>query len=134
MGFTGTVRMTRRAVMRTGLVGGTLAAVGGRQLDTRATAAATPPPSNPFRLGIASGDPLPNGVVLWTRLAVNPLADNGLGGMSASMQSVQWQVATDSAFRSVVRSGTVSAWAKDAHSVHVEVSGLLPGRVYFYRF
>ena len=125
---------SRRTLLRTGLVTGGAVALGARQLDTRASAASTPPRTNPFRLGVASGDPLPTSVVLWTRLAVNPLADNGLGGMSSSMQSVQWQMATDAGFANVVRSGTVSAWAKNAHSVHVEVGGLLPGREYFYRF
>ena len=125
---------SRRTLLRTGLVTGGAATLGARQLDTRATAAATPPRRNPFTLGVASGDPWPTSVVIWTRLAVNPLADNGLGGMSASMQAVQWQVATDAAFANVVRSGTANAWAKYAHSVHVEVGGLLPGSEYFYRF
>jgi alkaline phosphatase D len=58
---------------------------------------------NPFKLGIASGDPLPGGVVLWTRLAPDPL--NG-GGMPEKRVPVQWQVATDEAFANVVREGT----------------------------
>ncbi len=120
--------------MRAGLLTGTAAVIGSRQLDTRASAAAVPPSTNPFTLGVASGDPVPDGVVLWTRLAVNPIADNGLGGMSSSTYPVRWQVATDDKFRNVVQLGTVAASAANAHSVHVEVSGLLPGRVYFYRF
>jgi alkaline phosphatase D len=125
---------SRRTLLRTGLVTGGAAALSARQLDTRASAAATPPRSNPFTLGVASGDPRPDGVVLWTRLAVNPVAANGLGGMSASMQELQWQVATSATFAKIVRSGRVKAWAVNAHSVHVEVGGLLPGREYFYRF
>ena len=128
------MQTSRRVLLRTGLATGAVAAVAAPTLDTRPSAAATPPRTNPFTLGVASGDPLPDGVVLWTRLAVDPLAGNGLGGMAAGKQIVQWQVATDATFRTVVRSGTVNAWAVNAHSVHVEVSGLLPGREYFYRF
>lgn len=120
--------------MRTGLVTGAAAVLAYPSLDTRASAAVTPPRTNPFTLGVASGDPLPTGVVLWTRLAVSPLADNGRGGMSSSTYSLQWQMSQDVRFRTLSRSGTVSATAANAHSVHVEVSGLLPGRVYFYRF
>ena len=109
-------------------------ALSGPPLDTRASAAATPPKTNPFTLGVASGDPLPDGVVLWTRLAVSPLADNGHGGMSSSTYTVQWQVSTDARFRTLTRSGTVAATNANAHAVHVEVSGLGPGRVYYYRF
>ena len=128
------MQLTRRSLMRTGLVTGGAASVAAATVDTRPSAAATLPRSNPFTLGVASGDPWPNGVVLWTRLAVSPLAASGLGGMSSSTYSLAWQVATDSRFRTVVRSGTVAARYANAHSAHVEVTGLLPGRVYYYRF
>ena len=88
----------------------------------------------PFQLGIASGDPLPDGVVLWTRLAPRPLAEGGAGGMPGARVPVRWEVASDERFRSVVRSGTTFATPELAHSVHVEVSGLAPDRWYFYRF
>ena len=87
--------------MRTGLVTGAAAVLASRQLDTRASAAATPPRTNPFTLGVASGDPLPNGVVLWTRLATSPLADNGKGGMSTSTYTLTWQVSQDVRFRTL---------------------------------
>ncbi|MFP5336292.1 MAG: alkaline phosphatase D family protein [Actinomycetes bacterium] len=87
-----------------------------------------------FTLGVASGDPTPSGVVLWTRLAAEPLAEDGLGGMPQQDLPVQWQVAEDPSFRRVVRSGETRARAADAHSVHVEVEGLQPGREYWYRF
>jgi alkaline phosphatase D len=90
--------------------------------------------ANPFALGIASGDPLPDGVVLWTRLAPDPLAADGMGGMPPRRLPVRWQVATDPAFKHVVRSGAEMAVPELAHSVHAEVSGLRPGRDYFYRF
>jgi alkaline phosphatase D len=85
----------------------------------------------PFTLGVASGEPLSAGVVLWTRLAPEPL--NG-GGVGADPVVVGWEVAEDEGFGRVVQSGTVVAQAAWAHSVHVEVSGLEPARWYFYRF
>lgn len=91
-------------------------------------------PADPFRLGVASGDPLPNGVVLWTRLAPEPLALDGRGGMPRRPVPVQWQVAHDESFRRVVRRGTAVARPEWAHSVHVEAEGLDPGRWYHYRF
>ncbi|MEQ8787276.1 MAG: alkaline phosphatase D family protein [Pirellulaceae bacterium] len=85
----------------------------------------------PFQLGVASGDPSPRGVVLWTRLA--PDATNG-GGMPQENVEVSWQVARDEAMTQVVKSGAVVATPQDAHSVHVEVDGLEPDRWYFYQF
>lgn len=89
---------------------------------------------DPFTLGVASGEPTSGGVVLWTRLALDPTAPDGLGGMPPRAVDVQWQVASDERFSAVVRSGTASARPAGAHSVHVEVDGLQPGREYFYRF
>jgi len=88
----------------------------------------------PFSLGVASGDPLPDGVVLWTRLAPEPLAEDGRGGMPSGRVFVRWEVADDEGFRRVVRRGMESAGPEMAHSVHVEVGGLQPNRHYFYRF
>jgi alkaline phosphatase D len=68
-----------------------------------------------------------------TRLAVEPLAPDGLGGMSEPV-SVMWEVAVDDAMRKVVCSGTAEAYRQWAHSVHVDVTGLEPGRPYWYRF
>ena len=87
---------------------------------------------DPFSLGIASGDPLPNGVVLWTRLAPSPFDRDG--GMPRNDVAVSWEVASDDRMRRIVRSGTALAPAALAHSVHVEVSGLEPAREYYYRF
>jgi len=88
-------------------------------------------PTSPFTLGVCSGDPAPDGVVLWTRLALDPL--NG-GGMPRQPIAVQWQVATDDRMSRVVRSGTATASPDWAHSVHVEVAGLEPHRWYWYQF
>ncbi|QYJ03179.1 alkaline phosphatase D family protein [Nocardioides panacisoli] len=102
--------------------------------DVRATAAARPLRATPFTLGVASGDPLPDGFVIWTRLAPAPLAEDGLGGMPSRRYPVLWQVATDERFRRVVRSGVAGARPDTAHAVHVEVEGLRPGGEYWYRF
>ncbi|WP_447007089.1 alkaline phosphatase D family protein [Saccharothrix isguenensis] len=90
--------------------------------------------SYPFTLGVASGEPAADGFVIWTRLAPSPLNADGLGGMTSASVTVEWQVAADQRFTQVVRSGTATASQTWAHSVHVEVNGLQPGREYFYRF
>ncbi|WP_406477849.1 alkaline phosphatase D family protein [Streptomyces sp. NBC_01615] len=96
-----------------------------------ARAAETPLPDGVFTLGIASGDPLPDAVVLWTRLAPDPL--NG-GGMPDRAVSVEWEIAEDSRFRKPARRGTAQALPEYGHSVHVDVRGLRPDRAYWYRF
>jgi alkaline phosphatase D len=85
----------------------------------------------PFTLGVASGEPRPDRVVLWTGLAPDPL--NG-GGMLPNDVEVRWEMATDEDFSNVVRSGTEVAAAYQAHSVHVADQGLEPSRYYWYRF
>ncbi|GAB3476953.1 alkaline phosphatase D family protein [Amycolatopsis cihanbeyliensis] len=98
------------------------------------TTAAAPPIRDPFQLGVASGDPLPDSVVLWTRLAQAPLNPDGFGGMPDASYDVDWEIATDENFGSVVQRGTVAAARAQGHSVHVEPRGLDAGREYFYRF
>ncbi|WP_026678632.1 alkaline phosphatase D family protein [Fictibacillus gelatini] len=85
----------------------------------------------PFTLGVASGDPLSDGVVLWTRLAPEPF--NG-GGMPPSDVKVKWELAKDEHFRHIVQHGTEIASSHLGHTVHVEVSGLKPESIYYYRF
>ncbi|MBY6037682.1 alkaline phosphatase [Fictibacillus nanhaiensis] len=87
--------------------------------------------SYPFTLGVASGDPLSDSVVLWTRLAPDPL--NG-GGMPDQAVPVKWEIARDENFKKVIKSGKTLAQPNLAHSVHVEVDGLKPNKVYYYRF
>src|SRR5262245_59655088 len=70
---------------------------------------------NPFTLGVASGDPLPDGIVLWTRLAPQPLEG---GGMKPEAVSVNWRLAVDDKMAKVIRRGTTLARAESAHSVH----------------
>ncbi|HEV2529957.1 MAG TPA: alkaline phosphatase D family protein [Thermomicrobiales bacterium] len=87
--------------------------------------------STPFTLGVASGDPLPDGVVLWTRLAPTPRDG---GGMDNIPYEVRWELASDESFASLVQSGTTIASPQLAHSVHVDVTGLQPATEYYYRF
>ena len=86
---------------------------------------------SPFTLGVASGDPTSDGIVLWTRLAPDPVDPKSLGRAAIP---VGWRIALDSRMRHVVARGIALAPAELAHSVHVEVDGLLPGRDYFYQF
>ncbi|CAM2971999.1 alkaline phosphatase D family protein [Streptomyces albus] len=88
--------------------------------------------ADPFTLGIASGDPLPGSVVLWTRLAPEPFETGG--GLPKARIPVRWEIAHDSRFRRVVRRGTAIAHPELNHAVHVEAGGLAPDRVYHYRF
>ncbi len=87
--------------------------------------------SDPFKLGVASGSPLPDSVVLWTRLAPNPLEGGGLGPEPIK---VNWEIARDESFHNIVKSGTSTASPTYAHSVHVEANGLEPAHSYWFRF
>jgi alkaline phosphatase D len=87
---------------------------------------------DPFQLGVGSGDPTPDGAVLWTRLAPRPLEPEG--GMDGQRTVVRWEVADDDGFRRVVRRGQATAAPELSYSVHVDLDGLAPDRWYFYRF
>jgi len=89
-------------------------------------------PADLFTLGVASGEPRPGSVVIWTRLAPQPLQPGG--GMPPQSVAVRWEVADDPRFARIVRQGEAVADPSRAHSVHVEVDGLQPGRHYHYRF
>lgn len=86
----------------------------------------------PFTLGVASGDPLPDSVILWTRLSRNPYEPDG--GMPAGHIPVRWEVATDEGMKRVVKRGVASARPELGHAVHVDARGLEPARWYWYRF
>jgi alkaline phosphatase D len=85
----------------------------------------------PFSLGVASGSPLPDSVILWTRILHDPL--NAAATPLVAMP-VRWEMAEDEAFRRIVAHGSAAATPELAHSVHVDVKGLQPSRWYFYRF
>lgn len=78
-----------------------------------------------FTLGVASGHPMPDSIVLWTRL---------MGIDLPPQVPVRWQVAHDEGFSRLVAEGMAEAEATWSHSVHVQASGLEPGRWYHYRF
>jgi alkaline phosphatase D len=88
--------------------------------------------SDPFTLGIASGEPEPDGVVLWTRMAPDPFEENG--GVGVASVAVAWEVASDEGMTDIVQQGVYATDAGWAHSIHVEVTGLEPSREYWYRF
>jgi len=87
---------------------------------------------DPFTLGVASGMPRPDSLVLWTRLAPRPLEP--LGGAGPAPVRVRWELADDAAFSQVRRRGERLTAAEHAHSVHVEVTGLPSATGFFYRF
>lgn len=87
---------------------------------------------DPFTLGVASGDPTERSVMLWTRLAPAPLAADG--GVGQGAVPVRWELSPDADMRQVTRQGEALAVPQLAHSVHVDIGGLEPGREYWYRF
>ena len=78
----------------------------------------------PFTLGIASGDVTDDSIVLWTRLAPEPLAPDG--GMSPASVPVQWELSLDPKMSRIVRRGEAIAMPELAHSVHVELEVVSP--------
>ncbi len=100
--------------------------------DSKSNGDSTSPfTASPFLLGVASGDPLSDAVVIWTRLVVDPL---DAAATPSEDVNVKWEVASDARFGEVLDSGTVTATSEDAHSVHVDVEGLDPATEYYYRF
>jgi alkaline phosphatase D len=80
---------------------------------------------------VASGDPLPDRVILWTRLAPKPLEG---GGMPQQDVDLTWEVAEDEGFRELKASGTTTTTPRWGHSAHVDATGLEPDTWYWYRF
>ena len=122
-------RLTRRDLLK--LAWSLGAAAIAQPLISRRVIAAPTFAAYPFSLGVASGEPASDGIVLWTRLAPEPLHG---GGMPMAPVEVQWELAADRLFRSIVQKGAEVARPELGHSVHVEAKGLEPGREYFYRF
>jgi alkaline phosphatase D len=132
VGGTGVGRLSRRS-----FIGAAVAAAAATKAPWRAAAAGrrlTVPPDLPaglFTLGVASGDPLPDSVILWTRLVPDPVRADGMPDVPVP---VQWSVATDEEFGEVVATGEAVADPAFAHSVHVDATGLEPDTWYWYRF
>ncbi|MFE4583192.1 alkaline phosphatase D family protein [Streptomyces chartreusis] len=85
-----------------------------------------------FLHGVASGDPLPDGVLLWTR--VTPTAEAVPGSGLGPATEVEWIVARDKALTTVVAKGSVTATAASDHTVKADVRGLQPATDYWFRF
>lgn len=125
------LRLDRRSLLRAGGIGAATLALGIRAPET---AGAVTLDDDPFTLGVAAGSPRDRSMVLWTRLALDPLAADGHGGMPAEDVGVRWEVAADPDFAAIVRRGSALAQPALAHSVHPEVTGLEPATEYWYRF
>jgi alkaline phosphatase D len=124
-----TPSLPRRDVLRLGAAAGAALLV--PTTAVRATAARSRQ-ATAFRHGVASGDPLPDGVLLWTR--VTPADDAAPGSGAGPAVDVRWEVARDSGFRRVVARGTSSTGPTRDHTVKVDVRGLAPATDYWYRF
>ncbi|MGH9186320.1 MAG: alkaline phosphatase D family protein, partial [Acidimicrobiales bacterium] len=121
--------MERRAFLKLGVGGATLA-IGGRLIWPDPVRA--DPLPGPFAHGVASGDPEPNAVIIWTR--VTPSPDAVPGSLAGPATVVAWEVASDEAFTGVVSAGTVMSDPLTDHTVKVDVGGLAPATGYWYRF
>ncbi|MEM7017323.1 MAG: alkaline phosphatase D family protein, partial [Pseudomonadota bacterium] len=88
-------------------------------------------PDHPFKLGVASGYPTPDGAVLWTRLAAEPFAPER---RPQNPIPVKWEVASDDSMKTIVQQGEFISRPELAHSVHIELQGLQSNRPYWYRF
>ncbi|WP_328860258.1 alkaline phosphatase D family protein [Streptomyces sp. NBC_00306] len=121
-------RTVVKAAAATAVVAAPAIAVAASASASAATAALAPA----FLHGLASGDPLPDGVLLWTRITPTPesLPGSGKGPDTA----VGWEVAEDSAFTKVVARGTTTSTAETDHTVKADVRGLRPATVYWFRF
>ncbi|MEU9781204.1 alkaline phosphatase D family protein [Streptomyces phaeochromogenes] len=115
-------RTVVKAAAATAVLGAPLAAA----LPARAAEAPA------FLHGVASGDPLPDGVLLWTRVTPTAAAIPG-SGLGPDVQ-VGWMVATDKAFTNVVAKGSTTATAASDHTVKADIRGLKPATAYWFRF
>ncbi|MGK7930133.1 MAG: alkaline phosphatase [Microcystaceae cyanobacterium] len=86
---------------------------------------------SPFTLGVASGDPKSDRLIIWTRLAYQPLQNKQIPNIAIP---IQWQVAADPQMRQIVKQGTVLAVPELGHSVHVDVTELEANQFYWYQF
>lgn len=124
------------AIGRRSLIVGAAATVAALRLQSSGLAVASPQRRAalvdfPFALGTATGDPTTTGFVAWTRLAPDPTHG---GGMAPEPVPVRWEVSSGPDFASVTRSGSATAVAELAHTVHVDVDGLDPDSEWWVRF
>lgn len=118
--------MKRRNFLKSSLIG-----ITATQIPTPLYADTTLP-ENPFNLGIASGDMTDSSVVLWTRLVLDLLADDG--GLPPAAVRVSWKLSLSADMKNIIRQGDELAIPQLAHSVHVDLQGLDPDQKYWYQF
>jgi len=102
-------------------------AVGSSALLTRCASSAGSSGIVHFEHGVASGDPLQEQVIIWSRITPE-------NGATPNSVDLSWQVATDSEFKNVVKTGKTKATLERDYTVKVDVTGLEPANLYFYRF
>ena len=88
-------------------------------------------PADPFNLGVASGDPTPDSVVLWTRLAIEVLTE--LGAANDAVE-VGFEISDSPSFRNIIRCGAIAAVPELGHCAHADVRGITADTEYFYRW
>lgn len=120
-------QLDRRTLLAAGLV-----TAGAVALPSPAEAAGATGTLNAFQHGIASGDPLPDRVVIWTR--VTPTAASTPGSGAGPQVLVRWQVSDSADFARILRSGSFVTGPDRDHTVKLDVTGLTPATWYFYRF
>ncbi|MFI1099890.1 alkaline phosphatase D family protein [Streptomyces melanogenes] len=128
-----TSRFTSTPTRRTVVKAAAATAVVAAPLVAGATAAVADSAAAPaFLHGVASGDPLPDGILLWTR--VTPAPDAVPGSGKGPDTEVSWEIAEDKAFSRIVAQGRTTATAASDHTVKADVRGLRPATAYWYRF
>ncbi|MFD9486429.1 alkaline phosphatase D family protein [Streptomyces sp. NPDC059991] len=128
-----TSRFTSTPTRRTVVKAAAATAVVAAPLVAGATAAvADSAPAPAFLHGVASGDPLPDGILLWTR--VTPAPDAVPGSGKGPDTEVSWEIAEDKGFSRIVAQGRTTATAASDHTVKADVRGLRPATAYWYRF
>jgi len=125
-------RDVRLLPRRTVLASGASAAGAAAVVAGRSPAGAAGRRAQVFAHGVASGDPLPDAVVLWTRVTPSPSASPGSG--RGPQVVVAWEVARDAGFADVVRRGRFTTGPDRDHTVKIDVTGLRPATTYHYRF
>ncbi len=121
-------------MLATGSAGAALTAIAGPTTlpAADALAASERAGSRYFQHGVASGDPLPTKVLIWTR--VTPTAASRPGSGKGPRAHVTWEVSTRKDFRTVLRRGTFVTGPSRDHTVKLDVDGLRPATWYYYRF
>jgi phosphodiesterase/alkaline phosphatase D-like protein len=123
--------LTRRSLLQIGAATTGTALIGAAAVAAAGPAGATPT-ARLFVHGVASGDPLPDSVILWTRVTPQATATPGSG--RGPVVPVSWEMSADVSFRRIARSGAASAGPAADHTVKVDVRGLAPATTYWYRF